>query len=74
MLPRARMGLRLTDFGMVKDADAAIAALQRLHPFPGIPHPDCDLLDPFSPLCALLRPTLVSVIASNYGRTIYSLS
>ena len=48
-LRRARMALDGADFGMVEDADAALAALQRLHPPPGTPHPDCDLPDPLPP-------------------------
>jgi hypothetical protein len=48
-LRRARMALDGADFGMVEDAVAALASLQRLHPPPGTPHPDCDLPDPLPP-------------------------
>ena len=34
---------------MVEDANAALAALQRLHPPAGTPHPDCDLSEPLPP-------------------------
>jgi hypothetical protein len=45
-LRRARAALDGAVFGMVEDADATPAALQRLHPSPGTPNPDCDLLSP----------------------------
>jgi hypothetical protein len=48
-LRRARMALDGADFGIWEDADAALATLQRLHPMPCIPHPDCDLHDLMSP-------------------------
>jgi hypothetical protein len=54
-LRRARMAMDGADFGMVEDVDVALAALQRLHPLFGTPHPDCDLSDPL-PLPA--RPPL----------------
>jgi hypothetical protein len=56
-LRRAYMAMDGADFGMmVEDANAALAALQRLHPPPCNPHSDYDLHDLMPPPPA--RPPL----------------